>query len=86
MKSVLGGAVDVGAVSVGQVARLIRRPVGYVQRLISGEVEFCVSEIVVIAFALGRDWRPLLLSAVDGARDQSGDRLPEGGADRRHLT
>lgn len=73
MKSVLGEAVGKGTVSVGQLARLIRRPSEYVHRRLTGDAEFCVSEIVVIAKALGKDWRPLLLRALDGARHQIGD-------------
>lgn len=68
MKSVLGEAVGMGTVSIGQIARLIRRPVSYVQSRLTGDVEFCISEIVVIAAALGKDWRPLLLGALDSAR------------------
>ncbi|MBM4708721.1 hypothetical protein GS447_08170 [Rhodococcus hoagii] len=54
---------------------MIRRPVRDVRKLLAGECEFFVSEIVVIARALGVDWRPLLLSAFDRARHQRDDRL-----------
>jgi len=75
MQSALGDALSAGVASVDQVARLIHRPVSHVQRLVSGQAEFKVSEIVVIAAALRKDWRPLLLRTLDCARNNSSDRL-----------
>ncbi|MBM4580872.1 hypothetical protein LRM64_19535 [Prescottella equi] len=68
MKTVLYEAVVVtGSISLDEVARLIRRPACEVRRLMLGEREFAVSEIVVIASALGADWRLLVLDACNGA-------------------
>ncbi|NKT24493.1 hypothetical protein GS880_18715 [Rhodococcus hoagii] len=68
MKTVLYEAVVVtGSISIGEVARLIRRPAREVRRLMLGEREFAASEIVVIASALGMDWRLLVLNACNSA-------------------
>lgn len=77
MQSVLRKAVAASSGSIGEVARLIGRPVGDVRKLMNGECDFFASEIVVIARAAGVDWRPLLLCAFDRARHQGNDRLVE---------
>lgn len=68
MKTVLYEAVVVtGSISLDEVARLICRPTREVRRLMLGEREFAASEIVVIAAALGVDWRLLILDACNSA-------------------
>lgn len=65
MMSVLHEATVVAdRISIDQVADLIKRPPRHVKRLILGERKFTTAEVVVIARALGEDWRPLLREVV----------------------
>ncbi|MDV8005007.1 hypothetical protein [Rhodococcus sp. IEGM 1318] len=68
IESVLHRAVVVDrSMSVERIGLLTNRSANQVRKLILGEREVTVVELVVIAHALGIDWRELLSDSGDGA-------------------
>ncbi|MFD6518157.1 hypothetical protein [Rhodococcus sp. NPDC060176] len=68
IESVLHRAVVVDrSMSVERIGLLTNRSANQVRKLILGEREVTVVELVVIAHALGIDWRELLSNSGDGS-------------------
>ncbi|MDV6275872.1 hypothetical protein R3Q06_20465 [Rhodococcus erythropolis] len=68
IESVLHRAVVVDrSMSVERIGLLTNKSANQVRKLILGEREVTVVELVVIAHALGIDWRELLSDSGDGA-------------------
>ncbi|MDJ0489101.1 hypothetical protein QNA24_22245 [Rhodococcus qingshengii] len=68
IESVLHRAIVVDrSMSVERIGLLTNKSVNQVRKLILGEREVTVAELVVIAHALGIDWRGLLSNSGDGA-------------------